>query len=206
MDLHSCFWLQTRSSSHSQVFPTPSGLQRLFLPVLLPLKISNAAVAPIPPAAAGEPEVGSAAGESLFNHIQAALCVGFLREPQRNAPSRLGPQISPGNSISKSLGVQQQNLWSWCSFPAAFSSEGGVGNSPVLGISFGFCRKLPAEDLPQSRGDNQLGDLQQPGTPSLPPWGSSLARGGGLQLHLLVSLGWWHLLGAFLWHWDGDIS
>lgn len=43
-----------------------------------------------------------------------------------------GPQVS--SSIRKKLGVQQQNCGSWCSFPAAFSLEEEVGNSPVWGF------------------------------------------------------------------------
>lgn len=67
------------------------------------------------------------------------------------------------------------------SSPAAFSLAEEVGNPPVLGISFGFCQKLPAEDVPQSWGDNQLQicSSHSRGTPSLLSWGSSRARGGG---------------------------
>ncbi|KAM9630495.1 uncharacterized protein ACIBXB_016878 isoform 1-T1 [Morphnus guianensis] len=110
---------------------------------LPPLKTLNAGAALTPPPAAGllvSKTVGSVAGKSLFNHRQAVLCVGFRKEAQRNAPSRLGPSCSHhATGSEKGWGTSNKirGLWSWCSFPAAFSLQEEVGNSPALGISFG---------------------------------------------------------------------
>lgn len=84
---------------------------------------------------------------------QCCVC-GIPQGATKKCSLQAGPQISSCTPAAGKGGESSsKNLWSWCSFQAACSIEEEVGNAPILRISFGFCQKMLAEDLPQSCSD-----------------------------------------------------
>lgn len=123
MNFYFCFCLQTLKLSFSGSFWPSASVPACGLP---PPKTSNTGAALIPPPAAGLFINGGLCSREICLTTDRQCWGGgvgrFPKKAQRNTPSRLGPSCSPHPTCSENrLGDQQQGLWSWCSFAAAFS-------------------------------------------------------------------------------------